>query len=186
MTNIAREIIGKQRIANLYGNDEIQKGGEGSRGGKIIGHTKSGKAVYQNKDYHQYNDFNEEDHRDASKLHKEAKQNHTKGKSTGKTITGEDMYHSVGWSKHHWGENTHGQMADSIKNSKNTEAINKVKQEAKKHRRTGDVHSEASGYHHKSDSGGVAQYDKEGNYKDTVPTSFYLPTNAHTKMHIKV
>lgn len=29
--------------------DEVEKGGEGSRGGKVIGHTKSGKPIYQSK-----------------------------------------------------------------------------------------------------------------------------------------
>ncbi len=166
-------------------NETFEKGGEGSRGGKIIGHTKTGKPVYANKDYHEYKDFSEKDHRDASKLHHEKKQEYTKGVSHGTTIKGEKMYKNQNWSKHHWGEHTHAQMAESIKNSENKEAINKVKEEAKKNRQTGDVHSNAHGYHHQA-GGGVAEYDEKGNYKDTVPSSFYHPGNAHHKMHINV
>lgn len=52
-------------------NDKIEKGGEGSRGGKIIGHTKSGKPIYANKsaNHKDYKDFDEQDHKDAIKLH---------------------------------------------------------------------------------------------------------------------
>ena len=53
-------------------NDDIlEKGGEGSKGGKIIGHTKSGKPVYQGKTayYSGYKDFTKKDHKDASDLH---------------------------------------------------------------------------------------------------------------------
>lgn len=41
--------------------DEIVKGGEGSRGGKVIGHTKSGKPIYENKD-HEHNHGLKKDH----------------------------------------------------------------------------------------------------------------------------
>ena len=59
--------------------EEIVKGGEGSRGGKIIGHTSTGKAVYQmhkkfgesiyKKDQNPHNDFTKEEHEEAAKLH---------------------------------------------------------------------------------------------------------------------
>jgi hypothetical protein len=49
--------------------DELEKGGEGSRGGRIIGHTKSGKPVYANAHASQYDDFDNEDHKDAAELH---------------------------------------------------------------------------------------------------------------------
>lgn len=52
-------------------NDVVEKAskGEGSKGGKIIGHTKSGKPVYQGKSGHDYKDFSEDDHRDAARFH---------------------------------------------------------------------------------------------------------------------
>lgn len=51
--------------------DAIKKGGEGSRGGKVIGHTKSGKPIYENlkADSEEYSDFSIRDHQDASDLH---------------------------------------------------------------------------------------------------------------------
>lgn len=44
-------------------------GGEGSRGGHIIGHTQSGKPVYSGKKAENYHDFNSQDHRDANYVH---------------------------------------------------------------------------------------------------------------------
>lgn len=34
-------------LVNDFDQDNVEKGGEGSRGGKVIGHTKSGKAIYE-------------------------------------------------------------------------------------------------------------------------------------------
>lgn len=58
---------------------DIIKGGEGSRGGQIIGHTRSGKPVYANRESHSYADFSKQDHEDAATHHKEM-MNKTKGK----------------------------------------------------------------------------------------------------------
>lgn len=54
--------------------DIIEKGGEGSRGGKVIGHTKSGKPIYQNSHYESsQKGFTANDHKDALDLHKKEK-----------------------------------------------------------------------------------------------------------------
>lgn len=67
------------RSLNLSGFVEIQKAqadliekakGEGSRGGKVIGHTKSGKPIYDTSNHAKHANFNKEDHLDAAKLHK--------------------------------------------------------------------------------------------------------------------
>ena len=39
--------------------------GEGSRGGKVIGHTKSGKAIYDSHDHEDHKAFTKEDHEEA-------------------------------------------------------------------------------------------------------------------------
>lgn len=69
--------------------DELEKAngeGEGSRGGKIIGHTKSGKPIYepqsnkssigQNK-FHNALGYTKQDHNDAAKLHRSMKETAT-------------------------------------------------------------------------------------------------------------
>lgn len=48
---------------------DIEKGGEGTRGGKIIGHTKSGKPIYDNNHANNYKDFTSQDHSDAEDEH---------------------------------------------------------------------------------------------------------------------
>lgn len=47
--------------------DTLEKGvtGEGSRGGHIIGHTKSGKPIYQNFNHPEHKSFTSQDHEDA-------------------------------------------------------------------------------------------------------------------------
>ena len=42
---------------------------EGSRGGKIIGHTKSGKPIYFQHGHPSHGSFTEGDHREAQELH---------------------------------------------------------------------------------------------------------------------
>jgi len=60
-------------LSETYGLDSLEKGGEGSKGGQVIGHTKSGKPIYANS-LHTSKDFTHEDHSDAMTAHmKEAK-----------------------------------------------------------------------------------------------------------------
>lgn len=78
---------------------EVEKGGEGSRGGKVIGHTKSGKPVYDhsdNNDLHSYGhrgsfpkenpmdhykDFTSDEHREAARLLNNSKKDDKSTKS---------------------------------------------------------------------------------------------------------
>ncbi len=43
--------------------------GAGSRGGKVIGRTKTGKPIYMNHNHPSHGDFNAGDHKDAAKHH---------------------------------------------------------------------------------------------------------------------
>jgi 8-oxo-dGTP diphosphatase len=45
----------------------------GSRGGKIIGHTRSGKPIYETAKHHKHADFTHEDHADAAKAQRNRK-----------------------------------------------------------------------------------------------------------------
>lgn len=57
------------KILSMYTNvDELTKA-EGSRGGKIIGHTGSGKPIYDSANHPSHKNFTSEDHRDASAIH---------------------------------------------------------------------------------------------------------------------
>jgi hypothetical protein len=48
---------------------DLMKGGEGSRGGKIIGHTTSGKPIYYKANHPSHKNFTIEDHEDARAEH---------------------------------------------------------------------------------------------------------------------
>lgn len=56
-----------------YALDEaglIKKAGEGSRGGHVIGHTKSGKPIYDSAKHPDHSSFTKQDHQDAIDAHK--------------------------------------------------------------------------------------------------------------------
>lgn len=64
----------KRQIAFIkqYGElpDDFEKA-EGDRGGKVIGHTKSGKPIYKNASHLEHKHFTSQDHRDAAAIHYE-------------------------------------------------------------------------------------------------------------------
>lgn len=63
---IDKETIEKARVQS----DELLKGGEGSRGGKVIGHTKSGKPIYEEHNHPEHKDFTVHEHLDAAEIHR--------------------------------------------------------------------------------------------------------------------
>ena len=70
MKNIALQQV-KNQIASTHGSSDTfnKSKGEASKGGKVIGHTSSGKLIYRKKYSHEYKDFTKEDHMDAANLH---------------------------------------------------------------------------------------------------------------------
>lgn len=76
-TNINKSIDYKSAIAEMKNRrdpDNLEKSGEGSKGGKVIGHTKSGKAIYQNPNHESHKKFTSADHTDASEIHMTSKE----------------------------------------------------------------------------------------------------------------
>jgi hypothetical protein len=62
----------------------IEKGGEGSKGGRIIGHTKLGKPIYaRREDSNQEMKYDKEDHVDAAKAHEKESEKYKKMGSGG-------------------------------------------------------------------------------------------------------
>ena len=53
---------------------KVDQGGEGSRGGVIIGRTGSGKPIYQNARHPSHSDFSDPDHKDAIALRRKLQQ----------------------------------------------------------------------------------------------------------------
>ena len=71
MWTINKDHLVSQNILNsVTGNEDIEKA-EGSKGGKVVGHTKSGKPIYDNKHANDYKDFSSADHKDAANHHRE-------------------------------------------------------------------------------------------------------------------
>jgi len=58
---------------------DLSKGGEGSKGGKVIGHTQSGKPIYSHKNASEYGDFTKQDHWDAQEKHNQIRNTYKEG-----------------------------------------------------------------------------------------------------------
>lgn len=87
------------------------KTGEGSRGGHVIGHTKSGKPVYAAKNAHDYKDFTAQDHRDASMFHDQSANKHRTSSSTSE----KQYYNRKALMRHHnQQQGLHVQIAHDI------------------------------------------------------------------------
>ena len=61
-------VYGQANIEKSEEND-LEKGGEGSKGGKVIGHTKSGKPIYDHAEHAGHKEFSSQDHTEAGYLH---------------------------------------------------------------------------------------------------------------------
>lgn len=59
----------KQKKELVEYEEKMKKGGEGSKGGKVIGHTRSGKPIYDQFNNPAHKDFTAEDHESASTAH---------------------------------------------------------------------------------------------------------------------
>ena len=86
---------------------DLLKGGEGSKGGKVIGHTKSGKPVYEKHEalHQNYSSFSAKDHDDASEIHSKEQKNKMK-----------NQYPEPGAIGHSERKNSHKIQAHSIRN----------------------------------------------------------------------
>lgn len=74
---IAKDMgIDPKEAAKILGDDSkkkvLNKGGEGSRGGKVVGRTRSGKPIYESHGHSGHKDFDYNDHMDAAAHHADA------------------------------------------------------------------------------------------------------------------
>lgn len=60
------KLLSRLEVSEELGEDRST---EGSRGGKVIGHTRSGKPIYDEHEHEGHADFSKADHNDAHKLH---------------------------------------------------------------------------------------------------------------------
>ncbi len=63
-------------------NLRVDASGEGSRGGKIVGHTSGGKPIYGVHNHPEHDSFTREEHTEAAQLH-QAKMGELRGKDKG-------------------------------------------------------------------------------------------------------
>lgn len=83
-------------------DEHLEKAGEGSRGGHVIGHTKSGKPIYSHYSHPSHKTFTNDEHIEAANAHLNVmKQVHSRGHGAGDTNIKEKdrsnvaMHHSI-------------------------------------------------------------------------------------------
>lgn len=85
----------------ILGQPDIAKaGGEGSRGGHVIGHTRSGRPVYAHVKHRSHSDFTADDHTDAGILHHKLADMHAAATSHRAIHVGRAHSHRIAGDKH--------------------------------------------------------------------------------------
>jgi hypothetical protein len=118
---------------------DIKKGGEGSQGGKIIGHTKSGKPIYESFNHPSHSNFTTRDHEDAGTVHQK------KGTKADEHVNPSDSNKSPKYSE------------DKPKSRK---PDNEWKEKAKEHFTQAEEHYKTA-FAKKDEHGNFAGHDKE-------------------------
>ena len=97
----------------------MAKGGEGSRGGTVIGHTKSGRPIYKDGKHHGHTGFSERDHKDAADLHHRITEMASKRleekRTTDNDFTPKDAKGVQEFLNHHYKTMTHHQLKANAK-----------------------------------------------------------------------
>jgi hypothetical protein len=82
--------IVEQNLRNIYKSEEndLEKGGAGSKGGKIVGYTTSGKPIYASSKAQEHKTYTPQEQKEVSDHH----DNVQRGASIGKTRSGKDIH----------------------------------------------------------------------------------------------
>lgn len=105
-------------------HDGIEKGGEGSKGGKVIGHTKSGKPIYKTHGALNvaYGNFSAEDHKDAASAHNKLAYHHDNEKMSNKDHLVK-LYHGTQVELHSKAGNLHEKQYEKMSKMKKSISI---------------------------------------------------------------
>ncbi len=120
----------KERQAQIMSgfiNTDLSKGGEGSKGGKIIGHTTSGKPIYDHASHSSHKKFTAKEHKEAAKEHRKLSNKYSdqadkEENSEDVAALHDDMnYHEREYEKHTTSaENKRQQVDEDFENQNNS------------------------------------------------------------------
>lgn len=161
----------------------IEKAGEGSRGGHIIGHTKSGKPVYANKGImaKEYDNYSSQDHMDASEIHAEKSRGHREEsyKSSPSYYSGksEDERHL---SQHHDSQSySHRQRAGQLDKKTHRESLSDDEKKAMANQKGKQI--EHHGAMHKFYQG-IVDHTKSAHKGKEMPEEARRAVDHHSSM----
>lgn len=137
-------------------DDVLEKAGVGSRGGKVIGHTASGKPIYDSASHQAHKNFTAPEHHEASNAHIEIAGKHEKAgdKGTGSHHWEQAMQHNFAENKIRKQSEQKPSTDDSHKThmgskefyEKHKEALHKHFQNYSEENLTSDEAAEEAGY----------------------------------------
>lgn len=189
---VINNLIKGARIASLYKEtDELITKAEGDRGGRVVGHTKTGKPVYSKHDT-SYSSFTKEDHQDAHKLHFDLMMKHPKGTQKHHDHRVLTHYHKTAVDQKKHEESKDVKKAMTAGSTTGTETHNQhLTQEPLKEEDIDGVHKAGEGSH----GGKVIGHTKSGNpiysnanhpeHKDFTKQDHTDAIDAHQKIRDK-
>lgn len=98
---------------------DLEKGGEGNKGGKVIGHTKSGKPIYEDRGHESHKKFTSKDHKDAAAIHE-----HLSKHSDSKDGKVDKMKHMLAKEHHEFQANKKDKESKTDHNQKMNDKLN--------------------------------------------------------------
>lgn len=130
----------RNTILKAFGedSDSIEKAGEGSRGGNVIGHTKSGKPIYSSQNAKNEKSYSSKDHDDAAYAHLDKQVEHNKLSLKHKADKNKSDFHSNEAGIHsreyerHMSSKEHKKLNESLEKSEGDDDKS-VTQEEKEH-----------------------------------------------------
>lgn len=143
--------------------------GEGSRGGKIIGHTSSGKPIYDTAAHQGHMKFTADEHRDAARMHSSHAQHHKQQEQYG-SKTMEDRLSSRKSARHHqrqaFEHDLHAQKADAHERAEHHKKMRDMHEDIKNY--IINTHGGgAGGGRHEDVSAAIQHHREQADYHDT-------------------
>jgi len=157
--------------------------GEGSRGGKIVGHTKSGKPVYESARHPQHQEFSKSEHLEAKKFHdQKAKDAWNAAKDFSSVSAHRNDPSTKEGNKHSEQASHHNFLAHNIlATSKSGQPIHKGGSDFNKHL-SPQSHKEAANIHKKGLNKAIAEHSKS---KSSESLKTLVSTHATIESHTK-
>lgn len=134
-------LISSEELERMRPDIEKAVKGEGSKGGHIIGHTKSGKPIYDSAFHSDHSNFTEQDHRDAASAHNKLAKQYDNIHETNRKVSNEEFYKKYEGRSSKWSEVENDSNPDYVKKKEKEKETEHYAHLAVHHRGQAAAHS---------------------------------------------